>query len=401
MLKKAISALFLSVVFLCNVSAVHTVEIVNKSGSEYKSIRLTPEIYKYAKSDLSDLLIKDETGAIVPYFIYNDYIETQNIVESSAQLEIIDDFVKDDDSYYDFKAETEENVDILATSIDFTIDSYNFAKEVQLLGSFDGLNWDFITSETLYYVDGNSKLDIDFGEPLKFTHYRLKIINNIEKIVPVQGSLRYSDVDVSRNYFTASHDVEFEVQTEAGEDTMTLSLLNVKNLTLSAIEIETDSQFSRVFDVLGSTQHLFNFEVDGVQYSDLKIPLNNIKSTSDTMQIVIHNNDDVPIDISGIKVYYLADDLVFLGEDAKTFTLEFGNPNAEKPYYDIVNYQDIILKTQIQPLEISNTRINQTVADGGDPPKDYSVVFNWVIIAVSVVLGYVIVSKLIAKPKKK
>ena len=75
--------LFILILMACTPTAdvmINTAEIEVVGNSRYQAIRLTPPIYNVASADLSDILLRDREGVIVPYFIYtsdqDQFIET-------------------------------------------------------------------------------------------------------------------------------------------------------------------------------------------------------------------------------------------------------------------------------------------------------------------------------------
>ncbi|MCL2699953.1 MAG: hypothetical protein FWE68_06530, partial [Defluviitaleaceae bacterium] len=89
-------------------------DIIMTGEREYKAVRLTPPVYNLAARDLSDILILDGGGSPVPYFI-NNY-ETLGVIEQNAvhPLVFVNSFVRDGDTFDDFRAETAEGTDMLA-----------------------------------------------------------------------------------------------------------------------------------------------------------------------------------------------------------------------------------------------------------------------------------------------
>lgn len=97
--------------------------------------------------------------------------------------------------------------------------------------------------------------------------------------------------------------------------------------------------------------------------------------------------------LKGITLIHLVDDLIFKGPDQGTYKLIFANPETQKaPVYDIVNYKNMILKEGYDRLELKNIKIEQPPEEA--PKKDYSLLFNITIGAVSLLLGYIILVRL-------
>ena len=68
MIKKLIPSL-VALLLLPALCWADTADIPLSGTQSYKAIRLTPEIYNQSNRSLSDLLIKDQNGNPVPYFL--------------------------------------------------------------------------------------------------------------------------------------------------------------------------------------------------------------------------------------------------------------------------------------------------------------------------------------------
>lgn len=66
---KKISAIVLVTLLLTFPSYAHTAEVKSEGEQPYKAVRLTPEVYRNANPDLSDLRVRDSKGKDIPYFI--------------------------------------------------------------------------------------------------------------------------------------------------------------------------------------------------------------------------------------------------------------------------------------------------------------------------------------------
>ena len=90
---KAVCAV-LSLLILCaGPAAAHTAYVENSGTAAYKSVRLTPQIYQYANADLSDLMLMDDNGEPMPYFIRScDQTVQEN--KTVYPMEFIDSYIK-------------------------------------------------------------------------------------------------------------------------------------------------------------------------------------------------------------------------------------------------------------------------------------------------------------------
>jgi len=383
--------IILLLVFYSITALAHTAKIEIEGENRYKAIRLTPQIYSAANSNLSDLLIKDSRGESVPYFI-NTGSKTESVNREAYSMELINSYLMEDNFYFDYKLATTRSGDTISTSIDFVTRNANFAKEVDVYGSYDNVHWDFVQKDKIYSIDDKSKLTIEFEHPQKFTHYRLKLANNLEQIYFDTVNCIYSVETSEETYFIQNLEPEFRV--ESGEKTTSIVIEGLKNLRLNDITIHTDSMFKRNARAPnGVNKEIFNLSLNDTSYSDTTIPLYWYISPDESFIVTIADADDKPIQVNGVTARYYADEIVFEGDSNEVYTLEFGeDPAKTAPVYDIERYKSEILRGAIDKVVIGE--ITYEEAEEPAPGRDYRLIFNIVIVIVTLLLGTVIVLKL-------
>jgi hypothetical protein len=370
----------------------HNADIEIRGENRYKSLRLIPQVYNAAHNRLIDLLIKDSSGEAVPYFIDSSLKET-NTSQETWLMALIDSYIKDDYFFFDYKLAQEQSGDTIATSMEFTTGNAGFAKSVDVYGSHDGINWEFVQSDTLFAVEGKSKLAINFYRPLKFTYYRLRLANNLERIFFQTVNLVYSTTISEEIWFIESLIPALSIESK---DKKTKIIIDgLKNLRLCDLVIETDSMFIRNVRAPGGTKkELYHLAINDTVYNDTILPLYRHIAREDTYTVTIDDADDRPITIKGITVRYYADDLVFEGRAGETYSLEFGDDSIKTaPIYDIGRYKNEILKGPIDQLSLGKIQYTET------PPPEHKfvinkIVFNIVVILVALMLGVLIVFRL-------
>jgi len=371
----------------------HSAKIEVSGENRYKAARLIPQIYNAANSDLSDLLLKNSKGENVPYFIRSGLRESYTSRETYV-LELINSYLKDDSFYFDYKTAAAQSADTIATSLEFSTNNINFAKAVDIYGSYDNINWDFIQKDTLYAVDDTSKLAIGFARPQKYTHYRLKLANNMEQIIFTAANLIYSIETSEENYFIESLAPTFIVEHTDNKRT-DIMIEGLINLRLCDMTIDTDSMFKRTVSTawgLSVNKELYNLSLNGTSYADTTLPLNWQIPIDDTYTIMIADADDKPININGVTVRYYADEVVFEGAAGEVYTLEFGRDVAKRaPVYDIERYKNDILSGAIDRAAIGAITY---AAPQQLPQYNFTLIFNIVIVVVALLLGIVILLKL-------
>lgn len=390
-MKKITSIIILLLVFNTTVFA-KTANINITGENKYKSLRLTPEIYNNANSDLSDILIKDNKGEQVPYFINSGNLET-NDASKSYDMSLINSYVKDNLFYFDYGLTMQTQSDIISSKIEFYTNSTNFAKNVSIFGSYDNINWEFIKDDKIYNVDNNTKVYIAFDNPVKYTFYRLQLSNNQEQIELDGATLSHNEEILSENYFIESITPEFKVSEE--NKITTIEVKGLKNLCLSDVTIITDSTFKRnanIYSVV--SKEIYNLNFNDTLYSDTKIQLNKHVLRDEFLIININNNDDKPIDVKGVNVKYYADEIVFEALKDKTYTLHFGADETKNaPIYDLVNYKNKILDTTIDNVTMSLV-VEQKEKEEEISKFDFKLIINVVVVIITIILGLIILTNL-------
>lgn len=384
------TSLFSTIAYAIDYS--YNTSIDNKGSNKYKAIRLTPEIYNKIRGDMSDLELDDKDNEPIPYFI-NSFEESSVESGNTYNMNLVSSYVKDEFLYYDYAVKNQQAGDITATSIEVQTSQEDFAKKVEILGSYDNINWEKVQDDVLYNVDGNKKLEVTFNGIKKYTYYRFKISNNLEKISFSSVVLKFNKTTQKREYFINSISPEFS--TEENGNTTVVKIKGLRNLKLSSITLQTDSTFKRKVTFDGSASKvLYNLDFEDTSYRDLTIPLNSHRITDDTAEITIDNKDDKPIKISGIEAKYLADELVFDGSKSNEYMLRFGNDEIKTPKnYDISNYKELIFKEGYDVLDMKEIK-EKPSKTSVKPQYDYKLIFNIGISAVAVIMGIIVFLKL-------
>ncbi|MCL1804999.1 MAG: DUF3999 domain-containing protein [Clostridiales bacterium] len=370
--------------------APNAAKLALAGDSRYKSLRLTPEIYNASNDDLSDLLIIDSAGESVPYFIHTGYRRAYASREAYPMV-LVDSYVKDDCFYFDYKLAAPRSGDAVATSLEFATPSAGFAKEVALYGSYDNIYWEFVQNDKLYSIDGVTKLSIEFAQARKYTHYRLMLANNLERISFDAVSLVYRVEISEESNFIESLEPAFTVG--SGGRATNIAISGLRNLRLYDVTIHTGSMFKRYARTPhGVGKELYNLSFSGMSYTDTAIPLNWSISHDDEYVVILDDGDDKPIAVDSITVRYYADEVVFEGKAGESYILEFGRDASKRaPVYDIERYKSDVLRGPIDKASISEILY---APEQGAPARDYRLLFNIVIVAVALLLGAVIVLKL-------
>jgi hypothetical protein len=398
-MRKKSKCITLFLFFLVSSLFAHDADIEITGENIYKAVRLPPLVYNASGRRLSDLLIKGSDGENVPYFI-NSSLQKTNASRETYPMTLINSYIKDNNFFFDYRLAAERNSDTIATSLVFSTRNTGFAKQMEVFGSYDNIYWEFVQSDILYVVDSKSKLAVNFNCPQKYTHYRLRLANNMEMISFQLVNLVFSQEINDETYFIEGFTPQFTVENE--EKQTKIIIEGLKNLRLCDLQIETGSMFIRTVRADGAgSKELYNLSVNGTAYTDTTLPLNRHISQDETYAVIINNGDDKPIGITAITVRYFADDLVFRGSAGSTYTLEFGEDlTRAAPVYDIERYKVEILKGPIDRLVLGEIHYDQSSVEAGTETeaglKEISlrIIFNIVVTLTALVLGVLIILKL-------
>lgn len=394
--------------------------------NKYKAVFLDEETYKYANENLSDIRITDDKGDFVPYYINNTYsnsISTQVTYNSN----IVRKYSENGDTILDFQITPQkENADILANKMEFDIQGEKYLKYFGVFGSFDGVQWQYITQDSIYKVDNAKKNEILLGDTKRYKYYRIRISDNPErtkiaflvernnviyvksKDIDITGLRLINDITQStQGGYEKTASIKFEAKSE-GKNTI-LELKNDNRLRINGININiNDDTFNRHFEIYtkqgdqikntGVSGELYKLNFKDLNIANTWVNLGTKPLSSEVIQVKIYNQDDKPLNIKGIEAVYCIDKLVFEAKNNEGYKLYSGNTNATKPSYDIETYKTHI---EVEPQDVCS--LGKVIPLGGTtlPKKtyDYNMIFNVVIVVISLALILVIVLKLRNKNK--
>ena len=351
-------------------------EILNIDSDGYKEFFIDKDVYRESKENLSDIRIINQEGEFIPYYIASGEDNLNLREKNSYDGQNILNFYKEDNYHMDFKLiNDKENKDFLTNKLKFNISSKdNFAKHIKVYGSYDNIEWDYIKNDSIYNISGGShKVEVKFDDILKYSYYRIIVIDNVEEIqikdlIAVNVEEDYKKID-----YTSSTDIEYEVVSKNKE-----TIVYIKNddrLRIYKVGVETDDVFHREATIYGE-----NFIVSGMisdKNTSLIVHPNYIND--EELRLIIRDNDDKPIDIKNIEVDYFIDKVVFEANKNDKYYLIYGDENASKPSYDIVYKKDDI--EDIDSVILSDTFIEQESKEISNIDK--KLILNAVIIIIS------------------
>lgn len=379
--------------------------IVIPGQAAYYELYLDPEVYKGAAEDLRDLRIVDNTGKYVPFYRESgeERPEEHNITYSATLVHSVK---KNGNTLFDYRVTPlAKNTDIQGNRLEFKLPAEDFLLHVQLLGSYDGVVWEPLAKSDLYAVDGREQNSIDLGSTYKFSYYRLVAEKNVADLQFPALTLQHSNRVIKAELFKQRQEAEYEIQEE--DKRTEIIIHNDDRLRVSGLQLESSGSFTRRFELYDGEGRVIPVtgigELYRLDFKDTEIASTAIvpvkASSASILRIVIHNQDDAPIALSGLKLEYLLDRIVFAADGAQPYRLLYGNAEAAAPQYDIVNFKDYIAGENRPLARLGAAELRQApeTAVSDTSWLQSRLGFNIVIIAVSLLLILFLARKLSRK----
>ncbi|MEH7515845.1 hypothetical protein V7146_24275 [Gottfriedia acidiceleris] len=375
-------------------------------NNKYQSFFLDEEVYAGADENLNDLRIVNSKGQFVPFYIESGYKESkeQNIVYSST---LVNTARKDQNTVLDFRiTPIKENEDIQGNTLLIDLPNIDFLKHVEVYGSYDGNQWEYIKKNDLYRTDRLENKMINLGTVHKYSFYRLKVLDNVENLIFKQLQLVHKTYDFKWSDYKKTSKPTFNIKEDSKLTDITIQ--NKNRLKIKTIMFDVDNNFTRAYSVYDPKDN--EIQVDGkneIYHINFKnVQINNTTITAVTpitqpyFTIKINNDDNPPLDIKGIKVEYFLDKIIFEDQGTGPYKLLYGNDHVEAPKYDIENFKQYIQKENLALGKLKGQMIVSPITDSKKPRWFQTKIwFNAIIIAVSLVLIVFLTIKM-SRPKK-
>ncbi|MEK3719430.1 hypothetical protein [Paenibacillus sp. FSL H8-0034] len=374
-----------------------------QGSDKYGALFLDDEVYKGAREDLGDLRIMDDKGQFVPYYVDSGAakaVDTQVVYTSN----VIDTVKKNNDTLIDFRiSPIDATKDIQGNGVILSLPEQAFLKHLELYGSYDGNQWELLHKDYVYRTEQLEKHTVVLDKTVKFTYYRVKIIDNVENLAFPQLQLIHRTRASSWQEFAKTTSLPYDTKQEQGQ-----TLLQVRNdnrLRITKVQLEAQGSFRRSYtaqtaagqDVsIEGKRELYRLDFKDVQLQNTMI-VGAVPITSPVLTIKINNQDNAPIQLTGLKVDYVIDKLVFERQEGRTYQLVYGNSVAGKPSYDIASFRTQIEQENPTLAKLAVQTEAPEAAREGQANSSWfqtKAAFNMIIIAVSVLLAVILGMKL-------
>ncbi|WP_202078763.1 DUF3999 family protein [Caldalkalibacillus salinus] len=337
-----------------------------ESNTPYQYFYLNKDVYRYATPHLYDLRIIDENENMVPYYIVRAIKEDVHRVQRYEST-LIDHVQVDQDTQFDFQVQPiRENTDIIGNRLELAFPDMAFLKNVDVYGSYDGVEWTKITSDEVYQTDQVSQTSIDIPSGSKFTYYRIALLDNAEDVSITELTLIDEHLETNHESFIKETEPEYTI--EERDKLTRIKINNPYRLNIQGIHLETTGNYQR-------TVLVSNEEKRRTSVHDLyRLSFENVNLEKDTLHfglpwndevlyVDIENEDSPPINIEDLKMTYIVDKVVFEDTGAGPYSLLFGDEKALKPIYDIEQFISYIEEEAQNEVQLGETITLKKVED--------------------------------------
>ena len=370
-------------------------------NSNYHSVMLDEDVYAGANNNLSDLRIVDKQGEFVSYYLDSGYEQVVELNEEyasalvhTAQIEL--------DTIYDYSiTPLKTNTDIVGNALWLSLPNEDFLKHIEVMGSYDGVQWQPLVKDDLYRAAEAVKHTIQLGDTYKFNYYRLIVHDNVERLAFDELRLMHNTSETMEQSYIQSVSPSYDVE-EAGRFTH-ITIHKNNRLKLKQLQLDIQGNFSRSYSVNGAEGQLLQVAGDDTLYQlsfkDIQIANTTInfarQSGERSYTVKIDNADNAPLQVKGITAQYYRDKLVFEDKGNGPYRLLYGNSLAEKPQYDIIQFKAYIEQESLAEAKLGVQTIEKASTGSPQSAQWYQSKgwFNAVIVVVSLILiGFLVIN---------
>lgn len=344
------------------------VEPVAQSG--FCRIALSPQVLGHLNERLSDIRLYDDHRQEVPYLLqrekpvqYNTLFREYEVVSKVMTPKVGTSLV--------LRNAAKNRIN----NISLVIKNANVRKKARLSGSNDAKTWFVIEEEyRLGAIDNDAETTeaklLNF--PLSDYEYYLLDIN--DSLSAPLNILRvgYYDVYAENGKYSEIPGLTFTRRdsTARRQSYVCLSLKDTVRMDKLTVQVSAPVLYRRTANLCQMVVHKGkrgrrSWEYQPVSSIELSssgentVYLNGLQAKE--LYLIIENEDNPPLTISGLKAYQLATCLIAELQQGKSYHLEFANraadrPSADAPSYDLRYFQDKI------PANLATVRIREVTA---------------------------------------
>jgi len=375
---------------------------VNEKISDLAQFSIDDEIFANTKSDLRDLRVVSGRNKEVPYklvvgearteiAVYNPALLNNSYVEGAGTSAILD-----------FGGNNSP-----VNSLTINTRSENFQRNVKIFGSDNKEDWRVI-KENIYIYDYTDKkagfksqnIAVNFPESV-FRYLKIEITDpaNDPVIVDFISAKQYK----KENAKELVRDPQFASKEDGGNTEINADMgspgipvdkiaLNIKAVNFNRGVSVYSSYNQKDWRPLGQS---YIFRYDTPKFKGENLTLNFSETKDRFIKILIENQDDDPLAISGVKTFSIFRQVIFTAEAEESYRVYYGNQDARTSGYDLEKYFQYLDKESAKDVTLSAQKNNKeyaSVAKEGAPAESekYPYLMPVSLVVISILLLFLI-----------
>lgn len=250
----------------------------------------------------------------------------------------------------------------LSGAVEILTADINFSRQVQVMGSADGVNWNSIRKDGIIYDNSRGagvRLTRITYPPSSFRYLAVKIADAGDTPLNISGYKVFENINsVGQTHTINGSVVKSGSDKKAGESRFLITMNS--QFPLDRISIMTpDQNFERRVEVQikreggewqrWATGTIYNLNTDKTGDSRLTIEIPEIATRE--FQLTVKDLDSPPLNITGVSGEAYHRILVFKHDPERKFYLFWGNPAARMPQYDL---GAVIAREKIDKIPLFN-----------------------------------------------
>ncbi len=368
----------------------------SKDGKPFLAeVELDAEVLSRAAETLADVRVSDGKGKLVPYLVERAVGMKLKDFKSYPLRETWRGVVGEKDNprpsaIFQIDPGSLDGIGPV-NRLTLCIDAEKpYSIQIQVEGRRDDGDWTLIKEDSAYEFEGTLKSFIDLGPTVDFNHFRLTAVSGTEGVRPCALMAEYDAEKEESRPFIREAALRLASRTEREKDTV-LEYDAPPGLFADAVFIEAPGRFRRRVDVesKGSDGTVREQGIIARAGDDLlidRVDLVDEPRIGSKVFVVIHNGDDDPLEVRGVRVLYRAAKLVFEADPAKTYAILFGKPDSEAPSYDLAELREFLADVERVPLALGPVT-ERPAGKAAGAPKAAKALFNGAIVLVAAVLA--------------
>jgi hypothetical protein len=337
---------------------------LEQSAAGLSGFYLDLETLCLAAPGLEDLRITDAKGRVVPFFMEDEASKTETRSWTLKAVEIEKGMAGEKGKERPFavyqitgsqgRSEAKgETYAANALGISFSVED-EFSAEILVEGKTDATEWRTVARDSLYSLEGAVKRELTLATVSDCNFYKISVLSGTAGIKPIALSPRYDERLESTRAFMREVSVSMAGREEK-DGSSRIGLDIPAGFPLSALLLDIDGRFDRDCQLLGSGEFPIAYgrlNSRAGTSSGQRIECLYRAEKAGELTLVIHNGDDQPLEIRGIRAEYRTRLAVFEAAEGQTYSALFGKADAERPVYDIQSFASDFASSKKKELKL-------------------------------------------------